>query len=319
MKIITTALAALLFTALISCNKSSKENSASKQSKSELTMMERPSADYKGFNTGEGGLSDTTTLPAPPPGEPEKKKQPSGIQEPVPNPDWDKKIIKTADLNIEVKDYNVFYGSLREKIRSVGGWVAQEEQQQSDYKIENTITIRVPVDQFDNALAQLTTNVVKINQKKISSQDVTAEYVDTRSRIEAKKQVRLRYMDLLKQAKNMEEILNVQSEINGIQEEIESATGRVEYLGHASAYSTINLTYYQVLNATAKDTENPTFGTKLNSAFRSGWSWIGELFVGIVSIWPLLLLVFFGVIMYKRWSYKRMKKSPETTAGTANS
>jgi hypothetical protein len=33
-------------------------------------------------------------------------------------------------------------------------------------------------------------------------------------------------------AKNMEEILSVQSEINGIQEEIESAAGRIEYLGH---------------------------------------------------------------------------------------
>ncbi len=185
-------------------------------------------------------------------------------------------------------------------MRSLGGYVAQEEQTQSDYKIENTLTIKVPVDQFDNAVVLFTNNVEKINERKISSQDVTTEFVDTKSRMESKKQVRQRYMDLLKQAKNMEEILSVQSEINGIQEEIESATGRIEYLGHSSTFSTINLTYYQVLNSSAKDTDSPSFGTKLSSAFKTGWSWIGELFVGLVSIWPLFLLIFVLVIFYKK-------------------
>lgn len=318
MKLITTAAAVMLFAAFISCNKADKTKNFD-QLNSEISKADKPVEEMKDFKTGDGATVDTTAMPAPPPGDPEKKKQPSGNNTPVPNPDWDKKIIKTASLNIEVKDYNAYYSSLREKIRSVGGWVAQEEQQQSDYKIENTISIKVPVDQFDNAVGLLTGGVEKLNEKKITSQDVTAEFVDTRSRIEAKKQVRQRYMDLLKQARNMEEILNVQSEINSVQEEIESATGRVEYLGHESAYSTINLTYFQVLNPTAKDSDNPTFGSKLNGAFHSGWSWVGDLFVGIVSIWPLLLLIFFGVIMYKRWNYKKAKSESENASRPANS
>jgi hypothetical protein len=227
----------------------------------------------------------------------------------LPNPDWDKKIIKTSDINLEVKDYNVYYSSLRENIRNSGGYLAQEEQTESDYKIENKLTIKVPVDQFDNAVSRFTANVEKLNEKRITSQDVTAEYVDTKSRIEAKKQVRLRYMDLLKQAKNMEEILSVQSEINEIQEEIESASGRIEYLGHSSAYSTINLTYYQVLNPSAKSNDAPNFGTKVSGAFKTGWGWITDLFVGLVSIWPLLLLVFAGIIIYKRAKPGKLKEA----------
>lgn len=238
-----------------------------------------------------------------------KQKQQTEQKEPAIKPDWDKKIIKTASLNLEVKDYNTFYTSLREKVRAAGGYIAQEEQSQSDYKIENSLTIKVPVDQFDNAVVQFTTNTEKINEKKITSQDVTTEVIDTKSRMEAKKQVRLRYMDLLKQAKNMEEILSVQSEINGIQEEIESAAGRIEYLGHSSTFSTINLTYYQILNSSAKDTNNPSFGTKLSSAFGTGWSWIGDLFVGLVSIWPLFLLIFVGVIIYKRTKLQKPKQA----------
>ncbi|MGZ8509712.1 MAG: DUF4349 domain-containing protein, partial [Chitinophagaceae bacterium] len=114
---------------------------------------------------------------------------------------------------------------------------------------------------------------------------------------------------LLKQAKNMEEILSVQSEINGIQEEIEAAAGRIEYLGHSSTFSTIHLTYYQILNSSAKDTSEPSFGIKLSSAFKTGWSWIGDLFVGLVSIWPLFLLIFTGIIIYKRTKLQKPKQA----------
>ena len=117
-------------------------------------------------------------------------------------------------------------------------------------------------------------------------------------------------MDLLKQAKNMEEILNVQSEINEVQEQIESAAGRIEYLGHASVFSTIHLTYYQILNSSAKDSDKPSFGTELSHAFKTGWSWIGDLFIGLVSIWPLLLMIFIAIIIYKR---SRLHKTKQIT------
>jgi len=56
---------------------------------------------------------------------------------------------------------------------------------------------------------------------------------DTRSRLETKKEVRERYLDLLKQARNMKDILAVQNEINDIQEQMEGAAGRT---GHSLAF-----------------------------------------------------------------------------------
>lgn len=222
-------------------------------------------------------------------------------------PDWDKKIIKTASLNVEVKEYAAFSASLREKVKAAGGYIAQEEQTQSDYKIENTIVIKVPVDQFENASTSLVANVEKINEKKITSQDVTTDMIDTKSRMEAKKQVRLRYMDLLKQARNMEEILNVQSEINSIQEEIESASGRVQYLGHSAAYSTINLTYYQVVDSSAKNNETPSFFKKISTAFKLGAVWIVDLLIALVAVWPLFLVAGIIVVLYKKFKKKLVK------------
>lgn len=251
-------------------------------------------------------LTDSTDNP---------RKQEPGNRDQIPrnrtvsNPDWDKKIIKTASVNVEVKDYNSYNSSLREKVRQVGGYVAQEEQVQSEYKIENNLVIKVPVDQFDNAIDLLTTAVEKINEKKIISQDVTNEFVDTKLRLEAKKQIRLRYIDFLRQAKNIQEILQVQSEINGIQEGIESAEGRIEYLGHSSSFSTINLSYYQVLNAFAGDPGKPSFGSKLSNAFKTGSKWVLDFFIGIVTIWPLWLMIFIALIIYKKSRIPKAKQA----------
>ena len=300
-KIFIAILAIALF---ISCkNENRKESLAVLR-----TDLEKSKEDKSQDDVNKNGIvADFKDSIATPQEDPDKTKK--NQQTPVIKQDWDKKIIKTANLNLEVKDYNDYNTSLREKLKQFGGYIAQEEQSQSEYKIENILTIKIPVDQFDDAVNSISSNVKELNEKKITSEDVTTEVIDTRSRLEAKKQVRLRYLDLLKQAKNMEEILNVQSEINGIQEQIESAAGRMEYLQHSSSFSTIHLTFYQVLNGAAIDSDKPTFSTRITNAFRFGWNWIRELSIGVISIWPLLLAVVGIIILYKRSNRPKPKQA----------
>ena len=301
MKKIFIALTAIAL--FISCkNENQKESLAVQETDFKKIEKYKPQDDVNKSGIV-GNISDTIAAPQE---EPEAKKN---QQAPLIKQDWDKKIIKTANLNLEVKDYNDYNSSLRDKLKQFGGYIAQEEQSQSEYKIENIITIKIPVDQFDDAVNSISSNVKELKEKKITSEDVTTEVIDTRSRLEAKKQVRLRYLDLLKQAKNMEEILSVQSEINGIQEQIESAAGRMEYLQHSSSFSTIHLTFYQVLNGAAIDSDKPTFSTRITNAFRFVWNWIGELSIGVVSIWPLLLAVFGIILFYKRSNRSKPKQA----------
>ena len=216
------------------------------------------------------------------------------------NPDWDKKIIKTAYLKLEVKDFKLYSEIVHKAAKQHGGYIANEEQNQSDEKKESTIAIKVPVEQFESIMAQLPSGAEKIVEKKITTEDVTGEVVDTKSRLHAKEQIRLKYLEFLNQAKNMEDVLKVQSEINDIQEEMESASGRINYLSHQSAYSTINLTFYQPLPGYTPSNDNPGFLTRTALAFKNGFHFIGELFIGFVSIWPLLLLVFAAWILFKK-------------------
>ena len=207
------------------------------------------------------------------------------------NPDWERKIIRTANLSMEVEDYNKYYSLLRESVRRAGGYVATEQQSRNEYRLENTVTIKVPVMQFEEAMNLLATGTGKdkVIERRITSQDVTTEVVDTKSRMETKREVRVRYLELLRQAHKMEDILRVQNEINGIQEQIEMAAGRVNYLNHASALSTIQLTFYQVLNPAAPEPTDPNFFTKLWDAFEKGWTFIKNIIIGLITIWPLWL------------------------------
>lgn len=279
-----------------------------------LSNIKHEEAEYK-----ETPAAADTTAAAPLPEPPQagdhsdNKTETKPSQSPESKPDWNKKIIKTASLNVEIKDYSKFNKLVHNSVDQFGGYIAEEQQTQNDYKIENIITIKVPVDQFQKAVDFFTSGDGKINEKKITSEDVTSQYVDTKSRMEAKKQVRLRYLDLLKQAKNMEEVLQVQNEINSIQEEIESTAGRINYLSNASAMSTINLTFYQVVNESAKDSDEIGFWQKTKNAFLSGWNGIGDVMIGLMYIWPLIIAsVLLFVFVKKRYTLRKKIKNTQS-------
>jgi hypothetical protein len=212
---------------------------------------------------------------------------------------YEKKIVKKANLDISIKDF-IFYSSyLKNTVKNSGGYIAHEEQVETDYFIQNTLTIKVPVTEFDKLVTQLLEHADKTFQKNINAEDVTTQVVDTRARLDAKKAVRLRYIELLKQAKNLEEILQVQNEINDIQETIEATSSKLEHLQSTSAFSTINITFKQISNEDFLNAEN-TFSNRLGESFRNGWQWIKEFVLGLVMIWPLIIIGFLTWAIMKK-------------------
>ena len=222
--------------------------------------------------------------------------------------DWDKKIIKTADIKLELKDYNKYNSNIHTNLKTFGAYIAKEEQSQFNEMLQNNVVIKVPVDKFDDLVNSFGGEGISVIEKKINTEDVTGELVDGKARMEAKKQVRLQYLALLKQARNMKDILEVQKEINDIQEEIESVNGRIDYLSHQASYSTINLNYYQYLNGVNTSNNHPTFITKIAEAFTNGFSIIGNLSILVVSIWPLFLIIGIVFIFYKRIKWQQTQK-----------
>jgi hypothetical protein len=226
-----------------------------------------------------------------------------------------KKIIKTATMHLEVKDFAKYNDMVHKSLRQYGAYIAQEDQSANDYSVSNNISIKVPVDQFEDMLNALPSDA-KLLDKKITSEDVTGEVVDIKSRMEAKKQMRARYLEFMKQAKNMEEVLSVQASINDIQADIESADGRVDYLSHNAAYSTINLSFSSILDANKKEEAEPNFASRLGASIIAGGKGLGEIVIALFALWPLFLLIGLGVFVFKKIS--KTKSVATTTVHTTD-
>jgi len=225
---------------------------------------------------------------------------------PAPNADWDRRIVRTADLTLKVKNFRFFSSRLHAAVKQSGGYIAQEQEQQNAGEIENTVTIKVPVDRFELLMGEMPGDSDKLEEKKISSEDVTMELVDTKSHLQTKKAVREQYRELLKQAHSMKDIIAIQGEIDEIQQDMDEEAGRVAFLDHSAAFSTINLRFYQVLDEAVHEEQQPGFGQRLKEAVRDGWSGLSAFLLALISVWPFCL----GVGLVAMWVRKKMRRAP---------
>lgn len=284
MKLIRLLPAAAVLLFALSCN-----NSTSKETISDLNNQES-SPDQKAYYA-----ADSISTPGNLNNSPVQSKTQATTSEKI----WEKKLIRKSNLRVEVENIKEYKQRIRSLLDKTGGYTSNETQKEESGNLEIATTLRIPGEQFEQALADLTDKVKKVHSKEVNSIDVTNEWVDTRSRLETKKQVRFQYLDLLKKAGNMNEIMVVQNEINSIQEEIDAATGKLNYLSHSSQFSTIEVNYFQVIDPSQKETNEDGFLSKLKDGFLSGWEFTGQILIGLVTIWPLLFLIAGGIMLLK--------------------
>lgn len=216
----------------------------------------------------------------------------------------ERQIIKRAEYRIQVEDVAASTQRVNAAVDAVNGYVSAQELSNTNYSITNFITIRVPKSQFDSLLETIGKDALFTNYRRIYSEDITEEYVDIQTRLKTKKDVRDRYIDLLRnKASNVEEVLKAEEAIRVIQEEIESKEGRLKFLKDRVSMSTIRLEIYQEVEYTPppRVTNAPSFGKKIIKGLENGWNLILGFILALVNIWPLLLI---GGILY--WQRKRL-------------
>lgn len=211
----------------------------------------------------------------------------------------ERKIIRTASMRFQVDDLKSSSKRIEAMTKELGGFIANSQQRSSNYSIQNDISIRIPSERFDEFLARVEQEALYINHKNVNANDVTEEYVDITTRLKTKKEVRDRYIEILRdKAVTVEEVLNAEEKIRILQEEIEAAEGRLKYLSDRTNLSTIDLNLYQkVPYASAPKLYERGYFSRLTEGFWNGWEMIQSISIGIVTIWPIwcLLIAFFFV------------------------
>lgn len=213
------------------------------------------------------------------------------------------KIIKTADIFMQVKDYKENRKAILAIVQKSGAYIATENQANNSYNIANDMTIRIKPEGFDDLLDKILEQSVYVDSKKITAQDVTADYVDTEARLKSKRDVEVRYTEILKKANTIKDILEVEEKLRQIREEIESCEGKLKYLTDQVSYSTINLHFYEKIDFQPES----GFFHAIGKAFKAGWKGLQMFLIGIIYLWPLWIIAV--IIFYAiRWFIKRSGK-----------
>lgn len=203
-------------------------------------------------------------------------------------------IIKNANVQFQAENVEKSHDKIKLLLPQFNAYFGSDNASASSYQKDNNMVIRVPSANFEKLLDELMKESVYTNYKNISAEDVTAEYVDLQTRLKTKKEVEQRYIAILKQATKIPDILEVENNLRVIREEIEAAEGKMKLMKDQVAFSTITLNIYQKLDYTPE----PEIGflSNLKEAFVRGWRGLLDFVVGLVRIWPFVLI--FGVLVF---------------------
>lgn len=232
------------------------------------------------------------------------------------------KLIRTVYLNAETEAMDDLLANVEQRVAELGGYVeGREVYNGSSYNASRTryanLTIRIPAERMDG-FVEAVAEVSNITSNRETAQDVTLDYVATQSRITALETEEARLLELLAQAKNMEDLLLIEARLTEVQSELERVNSQLRVYDNLVNYGTIHLEIREVKQYTVVEEEPETVWQRIASGFMKSLKGLGtgitEIFVFLVSALPYLAVLAMGiaaVILMIRSS--RKKKKQKTT------
>ena len=215
------------------------------------------------------------------------------------------KIIKTANLRFETADVNDTHQRLIDLAKKYEGFI-QNDKSGKDYDRKYIkMNIRVPSESFQPFLKDVSEGVGYFDQKEISQKDVTEEFIDINARLKAKRKLENRYLELLQKAKNVKEMLEIERNLSNIREEIEAKEGRLKFLQNKVSLSTFYIEFYKTSEVKS---ETKSYGQKITNALKGGWNGVSVFFIGIIYLWPFIIILIITIFLIRRYIKRRKRK-----------
>lgn len=221
----------------------------------------------------------------------------AGGQGAVPLP-AERKIIRSGSLTYEVDDLDAARATILERVKAEGGYAEGDDRGEWGNMRSVTLRVRIPADRFDAVVEGMGT-LGRLENRSINAVDVTTEWVDVEARLEAKRAVEKRYLELAAQAKNVQEMLEVERELGNVRTEIESMEARMKSLRDQVAMSTLTITCQKRVASTERF--SPRFGV----ALKEGWNNLLRFLVGLTHLWPFVIIL--AALLF--WWRRRRKRT----------
>jgi len=309
-KLLSALLAVLMVFALAGCGASSK-NAAEGMAETEYTYSNAA------FDAAEPEMPEEGA-PAPNP------YGLSGRNDALPTAqDMSEKIIYNANINLETTQFDSALERLAQMVAELGGYMESSSISGSNYGSiargnvgarTAEYTIRVPSANF-SALTGGLTELGNVPYSRTYTRNITTDYYDTQSRLDAYKVQEKRLLEMLSVAETVEDMLSIQRELTDVQYEIDSLTGTLRYYDNQVGYSTVYLNVQEVREYTPEPTITLTYWERMSKGFKESLNATGrfftEFFLWFVTSLPWLIPLGAALAVVIALLRRRAARDPE--------
>ena len=210
---------------------------------------------------------------------------------------FDRKIIRNADVTMEVASTTEAQHRVTSIAESHGGFVVTSEAKQRENidpakrTLDIRLVVRIPSNRFGAALDEIKKLAGNLSEANVSGQDVTEDFIDLEARIKTQKALELQFLEIMKQARKVEDALEVQRQIADVRTDIEKLEGRKRFLENRSSLSTITI------NIHAPKPVMPVSTTGFGRTLREAVSESVELASGMVVFFVRFVILMIPIFL----------------------
>jgi len=229
----------------------------------------------------------------------------------IPPAPIEQKVIKTANLDIMVDEVEQTVNKITTEATALSGFVQNSSVSETTtgQKYANMV-LRVPVKNFESLISKIKNFAKLVQREDINGQEVTQEYVDLQSSLTHNQAVEAQYLELLKRAQKVEEIIAVREKLDQVQAEIENLKGRIRYLNNQTEMSTISVIISSEAKVTLPAEKWQPWEIvkqsvqKLIVGLQNFVNFIIILIFALIALIPYIILIFVIYLLVK-WLYKK--------------
>lgn len=202
------------------------------------------------------------------------------------------KIIYTARLTLETKDYDAARAALEQALADAGGWMENSSESSYDDSSRSlSMTLRVPAENYESFLTAAGQAASLVNRSE-SADDVTAQYTDVAGRIANLEGQRDRLRELQASAGTLSDLLDIEAQLSDVQYQLESWQSQLDWYDDQIASCTVTVSLREVETYTPT---GETFLERLGAAFAEGWqnfvAGLASIAVVLAGLWPVVVIV----------------------------
>ena len=234
------------------------------------------------------------------------------------------KLIRKIRLTAETRDLTEMLSLVEQRIAEFGGYVENRDvyngSAYEDYTSRYaSLTIRIPAKSLDAFVEKVSeeSNVISANE---TTENITLSYVATQSRITALETEQTRLLELLEMAKNLDEVLKIETKLTDVREDLEQLNSQLKLYDNQVNYGTVYLKLDEVREYTeVEEEEEPKgFWERISTGFVKSLKNLGnallELVIFFISNLPyfvVLAIFVVGFFLIRKWWKKKKQKEQQ--------